>query len=63
MKDRQLIPEMKFIHSDFFEFDWSKADCVLCTATCFPKKLVREIHEKAKALKQGSVFVLLSRKF
>ena len=42
--------------------DWSMADLVLANSTCFDMYLMKQIDEKSKSMKKGSIFVTLTKK-
>ena len=55
------IPEMKFIHGDLTQYDWSNADLVLANSTCFDRELMQKILEKAEKMKPGSFIVTFTK--
>ena len=55
------IPEMKFIHANIMDFDFSQADVLLLVSTCFKKEFIKEIYEKSVGMKTGSFIIMLTK--
>jgi hypothetical protein len=52
---------VNFVCEDFRAFDWSHADVVFATATCFDEDLMTALLAASLKLKKGSVFITSTR--
>jgi hypothetical protein len=55
-------PELKFVCADFRDQDWSDADFVFANSTCFDEQLLLNLSEQSERMKEGSLFVSLTKK-
>lgn len=51
------LPNLDFINGNFFRHDWSNASMVFSNSTCYDKKVMDELFQKANYLKKGSIFI------
>ena len=51
---------VEFTLGDLRRFDWSRADCVFCAATCFDGPLLQHIADEAARLRSGAYLISLS---
>ncbi len=52
-----IMPKLNLIQGNFFEHNWSNASMVFTNSTCFDKKVLNEIFNKANDLTKGSIFI------
>jgi SAM-dependent methyltransferase len=51
---------VEFTLGDLRRFEWSRADCVFCAATCFDGPLLQHIADTAAKLRSGAYLISLS---
>eukprot|EP00658_Telonema_sp_P-2_P027931 TRINITY_DN2149_c0_g1_i14.p1 TRINITY_DN2149_c0_g1~~TRINITY_DN2149_c0_g1_i14.p1 ORF type:complete len:255 (-),score=58.00 TRINITY_DN2149_c0_g1_i14:94-858(-) len=55
---------LDFVHGDLLEEDWSDADVILVTGTCFPERLMDAIEAKASiTMRPGSFCISITHCF
>ena len=59
----QMVPGVSFVHGDFFDHDWSDADLVVCTSTCFTHIMDRIEDKAIQSLKLGSFVITVTHRF
>ena len=54
--------EIKFVHADITEYDFTNGDFILINSTWFDRDLMKKIYEKSKGWKEGTWLLTITKK-
>lgn len=54
--------DIKFVHADITEFEWTHGDFILINSTWFDRDLMAKIYEKSKGWKEGTWLMIITKK-